>query len=166
MPTSLIQPEQDILIWCILLAITFLGVYGDRKGWFQKISGSLVIILVGALLVTFQILPSAADKNISVSTYQFVFDYFIPFSIPLLLFNVELKKVTRNTGALLVPFLIGAVGVVVGALIASLFIDFGEETHKLAGTFYKMAPEQLNGGAIDSTTDNYNFAVVLYEILT
>ena len=79
MPTSLIQPEQDILIWCTLLAITFLGVYGDRKGWFQKISGSLVIILVGALLVTFQILPSAADKNISVSTYQFVFDYFIPF---------------------------------------------------------------------------------------
>lgn len=38
--------------------------------------------------------------------------------------------------------------------------------HKFQGTYYRMAPEQLNGGAIDFATDNYNFAVVLYEILT
>jgi len=36
-----------------------------------------------------------------------------------------LKKLIKETGNLLVPFLIGAFGVVVGALIASVILDLG-----------------------------------------
>lgn len=92
-------------------------------------------ILGGAILVTLGILPDAADSALSVPAYDWVFSYFIPFSIPLLLFNVPLKKIIRETGALLLPFLIGALGVVLGAIVASLVLPLGEETYKVAGTF-------------------------------
>lgn len=36
-----------------------------------------------------------------------------------------MKKLIKETGNLLVPFLIGAFGVVVGALIASVILDLG-----------------------------------------
>lgn len=132
---SLIKPGQDIWIWCALLAVSLFGMYGERVGWFRKISGALVTILAAAILATIGLIPGAADPELSVPVYNLVFSYFIPIAIPLLLFNVQLKKIVRDTGSLLMPFLIGALGVVVGAFVASLFIDFGEETGKVMGAF-------------------------------
>ncbi|MEM6802489.1 MAG: DUF819 family protein, partial [Bacteroidota bacterium] len=56
-------------------------------------------------------------------------------AIPLLLFNVQLKRIVNDTGRLLVPFLIGALGVALGAIIAASLLDFGEDGHKLMGAF-------------------------------
>jgi len=131
----LISPENDIAIWTVLLAICFFGIYGERKGWFKNISGALVIIIVGGVLSSVGFIPSASDPNIDVDVYDWVFAYFIPFAIPLLLFNVEIKRMIKETGNLLGPFLIGAFGVVLGALVAFYMVDLGEESYKIAGTF-------------------------------
>lgn len=132
---SLIPSNQHILIWCILLAVSLFGMYGERVGWFRKISGALMTILAAAILTTLKVIPDAANSEIDVPVYDLVFGYFIPFAIPLLLFNVQLKKMIRDTGTLLLPFLIGAVGVVIGAFIAAYLLNLGEETYKVAGTF-------------------------------
>ncbi|MEO1214038.1 MAG: DUF819 family protein, partial [Bacteroidota bacterium] len=132
---SLIPAEGHILIWSVLLAVSFLGMYGERVGWFSKISGALVTILAAAILTTVGILPPAADPDLSVEIYSWVFSYFIPFAIPLLLFNVQLKRILNDTGRLLLPFLIGAAGVAIGAIVAGSFLDFGQETHKVMGAF-------------------------------
>jgi len=130
-----ISPENDFAIWTVLLLICYFGIYGERKGWFKKISGALVIIIVGGVFSSMGIIPSASDPSIDVEVYNWVFTYFIPLSIPLLLFNVGIKKMIKETGNLLGPFLIGAFGVVIGALVAYYLIDLGEESHKIAGTF-------------------------------
>ncbi|MDW3646635.1 MAG: DUF819 family protein [Bacteroidia bacterium] len=132
---SLISPDGHILIWSVLLAVSLLGMYGERVGWFSKISGALVTILAAAILTTVGILPPAADPELSVEIYGWVFTYFIPFAIPLLLFNVQLKRILNDTGRLLLPFLIGAAGVAIGAIVAGSFLEFGEETHKVMGAF-------------------------------
>lgn len=132
---SLIKPDQDIWIWTVLLAVSLLGMYGERVGWFRKISGALVTILAAAILATLGLIPGAADPALSVPVYDLVFSYFIPIAIPLLLFNVQLRKIIYGTGNLLLPFLIGALGVVTGALVAGFFIDFGPETPKVMGAF-------------------------------
>ena len=131
----MISPTNDIGIWTTLLAICYFGIYGERQGWFKNISGALVIIIVGGLLSSIGFIPSASDPNIDVDVYDWVFTYFIPFAIPMLLFNVEIKRMIKETGNLLAPFLIGALGVVIGALVAFYLIDLGEESYKIAGTF-------------------------------
>lgn len=133
--SSLLLPDQHILIWCVLLAISLFGMYGERIGWFRRISGALMTILAGAVLTTVGMIPDAASSEIEVPVYTLIFSYFIPFAIPLLLFNVQLKKMLRETGTLLKPFLIGALGVVIGAIVAASILNLGEETYKVAGTF-------------------------------
>lgn len=132
---SLIQVEDSLWIWTVLLAVSFIGMYGERLGWFRKISGALVTILLAAILTTIGFIPSAADPEKPVEAYSWIFSYFIPLAIPLLLFNVQLKRILNDTGRLLLPFLIGALGVALGAMIAASLLDFGEESHKLMGAF-------------------------------
>ncbi|MEM8888779.1 MAG: DUF819 family protein [Bacteroidota bacterium] len=132
---SLIPADSHVLIWFMLLAVSLLGMYGERVGWFSKISGALVTILAAAILTTAKVLPPAADPSVSVETYGWVFKYFIPFAIPLLLFNVQLKRIINDTGRLLLPFIIGAAGVALGAIVAGSFLEFGEDTHKVMGAF-------------------------------
>ncbi|MDX1666101.1 MAG: DUF819 family protein [Saprospiraceae bacterium] len=133
--SSFIHPDQHLLIWTILLAASALGIVGERIGWFARISGVLVTILFMSLLATTGVVPSASDPDTEVPVYDWVFAYIVPIAIPLLLFNADLKKIVRESGRLLGIFLIGALGVVLGAVIAAFLLDLGEETYKVAGTF-------------------------------
>jgi len=132
---SFIAPDNHFAIFTLLLSASALGMYGERKGWFRNISGVLVTIFVAAILVTINFLPSATNSEITVPAYDFVFDYIVPFSIPLLLFNANLVKIVKESGRLVLIFLIGSLGVVLGAIIAFYVLNIGEEAYKLAGVF-------------------------------
>ncbi len=132
---SLLSPDNHFAIWTILAGASAFGIYGERKGWFKQISGALVTIFFAAILVTLNVLPSATNPDVPVPTYGFVFDYIIPISIPLLLFNVNLKKIVQESGRMVLIFLIGSIGVVLGAIAAYYLIGIGEEAYKLAGVF-------------------------------
>lgn len=150
----LISPDNSILIFTILLATSLLGIYGERHGWYKNISGVLVTILVMAVLATLDFVPSASDPDVDVPVYDFVFTYFVPLAIPLLLFKVQLGRIIKESGRLLIMFLIGSIGVVIGALIAWQFVDVGPETYKLAGVFIgTYTGGSVNFMAVASTLD-------------
>ncbi|RLD18852.1 MAG: hypothetical protein DRI69_09585 [Bacteroidetes bacterium] len=150
----MLSPDNSILIFTILLAASLLGIYGERLGWYKNISGVLVTIIVMALLATFGIIPSASDPNVEVPVYDFVFKYFVPLAIPLLLFKVQMGRIVRESGRLLIMFLIGSVGVVIGALIAWKLVDIGPETYKLAGVLIgTYTGGSVNFMAVASTLD-------------
>ncbi len=131
----MIAPENAFALFTILVAASAFGMIGERKGWFLGLSGVIVTITITALLTTFGIIPSASDTELSVPIYDFVFTYLIPISIPLLLFNVQLKRIVKDSGRLLGIFLIGALGIAIGAIVAAQVINLGEETYKIAGAF-------------------------------
>lgn len=108
-------------------------MYGERRGWFRKISGVLVTLVVMSVLATVGVVPSASAPEVEVDLYDFVFAYFVPISIPLLLFKVQIRKVIRESGRLLLAFVIGALGVALGAVIAFFILSAGPEAYKLAG---------------------------------
>ena len=131
----MIATDDAFALWTILVFASAFGMMGERKGWFLGLSGVIVTISITALLTTFGFIPSASDATISVPIYDFVFTFIIPISIPLLLFKVQLKRIIRDSGRLLGIFLIGALGIVLGAIIAAYLIDLGTETYKIAGVF-------------------------------
>jgi len=150
----MLSPDNSVLIFTILLAASLFGIYGERRKWFKNISGVLVTIIVMALLATFDVVPRASDPTVNVPVYDFVFMYFVPLAIPLLLFKVQLVRIVQESGRLLVMFLIGSVGVVIGALIAWKLVDIGPETYKLAGVLIgTYTGGSVNFMAVASTLD-------------
>jgi uncharacterized membrane protein len=131
----MIAPDNAFSLFTILVFAAVFGMIGERKGWFLGLSGVIITITITAFLTTFGIIPSASDSELSVPVYDFVFTYLIPISIPLLLFNVQLKRIIKDAGRLLGIFLIGALGIALGAILAAQIIDLGVETYKIAGAF-------------------------------
>ena len=132
---SLIAPDDNFAVLAVLLVASAFGMLAERKGWFGRSPGVLITIVFTSLLVTFDVIPSASDPEVETPVYGFVFRYIVPFTIPLLLFNVDLKRIVRESGRLLGAFLIGAAGVALGAALAAWLIPFGAEGHKMAGVF-------------------------------
>lgn len=132
---AFISPENTFGIWAVLVVGAALCMYGERKGWFGKLSGALIVIILMGVLVTVGLIPSASDPELSVSAYDFVFSFVIPTAIPLLLFNANIRRIIDESGRLLGIFLIGAAGVALGAVVASWLIPLGAEGYKVAGTF-------------------------------
>ncbi len=130
-----LAPDDNFTILALLFIAVAIGVIGEKREWFGKISGVLVTIVIAAIFTSLKILPNGSDQNISVPVYNIAFTYLIPFSIPLILFNIQLKKVFKESGRLMIIFVIGAIGVTLGALIAGLLLDLGEETYKLAAVY-------------------------------
>ena len=131
----MIAVDNHFGIWTVLLIASAFGMIGERLGWFGKLSGVLVTIIFTAILTTVGFIPSASDATLDIPVYDFVFSFIIPVSIPLLLFNVNISRILNESGRLLGIYLIGAAGVVVGAVIAAYLVPLGGETHKLAGVF-------------------------------
>ncbi|MDH3244601.1 MAG: DUF819 family protein [Saprospiraceae bacterium] len=135
MSQVLIQPNQTLLLVTILVASAAIGILGDKYDWFGKVSGILITILITAILTTIDIIPSASDQSIEVAAYQFVYGSLVPISIPLLLFNAHLKKIIKESGRLLLLFLIGSFGVVAGAVLSFFLFPLGIEAYKIAAVF-------------------------------
>ncbi len=131
----MIATDNAFALFTILVAASAFGIIGERKKWFLGLSGVIITITITAVLVSFGLIPSASDTELTVPIYDFVFTYLIPISIPLLLFNVQIKRIIKDSGRLLGIFLIGALGIAIGAIVAAQLIDLGEEGYKIAGAF-------------------------------
>ena len=67
--------------------------------------------------------------------YAVVNRFLLPLAVPLLLFAADLRRVVRDTGRLLLAFLLGTVGTVVGTLVAFSFLplrSLGSDSWKIA----------------------------------
>lgn len=132
---SLIDPSDNFSVIALLMLAVAIGVVGEQRRWFGVLPGVLFTILLGALFVSIKLLPSGSDQDLNVPVYNFAFTYLIPFSIPLLLFNVQLKRIFKESGRLMILFLIGAASVFIAAVVAGFIFDLGPETHKLAAVY-------------------------------
>lgn len=129
MENSLIQPEQNLAIWAILLSAATIGFWSENKRWGSKISGAVVTMLVTFFMSNLKIIP------IDAPAYGVVWSFLVPFSIPLLLLKANLLRIMQESGRLLIAYLLGAVGTVLGTAIAYYLIPLDDIAWKLAGVF-------------------------------
>ena len=141
----LIAQDNHFALWAVLLASSAFGIYGEKKGWFGKISGVIFTILLVALFAMLHIIPSASDSSIQVPVYDFVFKYVTPMAIPLLLFNANIIRIIKESGRLIILYLLGAVGIVLGAVISFFVVEIGPEAYKVAGVWIAT----LVGGSVN-----------------
>ncbi len=128
--TSLIRPEQHWLIWAVLLSAAAVGIWSERTRWGARISGCLVTMGVTFVLSNLRVLP-ATDAQ----PYDVTWGFLVPLAIPLLLFRADLRRIVREAGPTLLAFAIGALGTVLGTVVAFTLVPLGEAGWQLAAIF-------------------------------
>jgi uncharacterized membrane protein len=125
-----IAPDQTWAIWTVLLAAAAFGFRMENSRVGRKVSGAILTMGFTFVLSNLGVIP--AD---GVAAYDVVWSYLVPLAIPLLLFRADLRRILREAGPTLAAFLVGAVGTVIGTVVAFNLIPLGEEGWKLASIF-------------------------------
>ncbi|MDQ1771496.1 DUF819 family protein [Labilibaculum sp. A4] len=142
---SLISPESNLTLFFVIAGAAAFGLYSEHKKWFGKLSGILVTMISMSLLAMAGVVPVASNPTIKVDVYDMVFSYFIPISIPMLLFSSNILKIVKESGKLLVAYILGAIGIVLGCFIAFWLIDLGADSGNTAGVI----AATLIGGSVN-----------------
>lgn len=142
---SIVDPSNHLIIFFIVAGAAAFGMYSEHKKWFGKLSGILVTMISMSLLSMIGFVPVASDPDVEVPVYSMVFDYFIPIAIPLLLFSSDILKIIKESGKLLLAYILGAIGVILGSLLAFGLIDLGPDSGKTAGVI----AATLIGGSVN-----------------
>lgn len=122
--------ENDIFsLGAILLGLAWIGFYVDTHPIGRKTSGVIWVLGCAMLLSNFKIIPFHAPA------YDFVGGSLVPLAIPLLLFKADLRRIFRESGMVMVTFLIASVATVVGAVLGFYILDLGEIGPKVAGVY-------------------------------
>lgn len=153
---SFISPDNHLVLFFIITGAAAFGIYSEHKKWFGNLSGILVTMISMSILSMTGVVPVASSSKVSVDVYELVFSYFIPISIPLLLFSSNILKIVKESGKLLVAYILGAIGIVLGSLIAYSIFDLGDESGYTAGVIVAT----LIGGSVNfiATAEILNFS--------
>jgi uncharacterized membrane protein len=126
---TLISENDTLALGAILMAMAWLGFYVDRHPIGRKTSGVIWVLGAGMLLSNFHVIPFQAPS------YGFVGGTLVPLAIPLLLFKADLRRIFRESGMVMVTFLIAGFATVVGAVVGFFLFDLGEIGPKVAGVY-------------------------------
>lgn len=135
MSNTLISADNTWALFAIIAAIATLAVYLEQKTKIgSKITGCVMALIGAMILSNIGIIPLEAPA------YDFVWDYIIPLAIPMLLFNADVKRIGRESGRLLIIYLISGLGTVAGGIAAynllkGSFADLGLVTPMMIGTY-------------------------------
>jgi len=114
---SLISPDDHWIIWTSLISVAALSLYLEQNyKLFQKITGALVAMVGGMILSNTGFLPTES------SSYDIVWDYVIPLTIPLLLMKTDIRRIVRETGRMFGAFHISALGTIIGSIVAVIVL--------------------------------------------
>lgn len=125
----MIGPDQHFILLAFVLAFVAIAVWAEQKTRLgRNLSAPAIIIIGGIIFSNTGIVPKSA------AIYGGIFAYVVPAAIAALLLKADLRKILSETGTMALPFLLSAVSIIAGGLIASLVVNVGPEEHKLAGT--------------------------------
>ncbi|KAL5718660.1 hypothetical protein ACHQM5_011539 [Ranunculus cassubicifolius] len=125
----LIPPQDNWGTFSFLFATAAFGIWSDTTKFGSTVSGAVVSTLGGLAASNLGLVSDEA------SAYSVVMEYLLPITIPLLLFKADLRRVLHSTGTMLLAFLIGAVGTIIGTLVAYLLVpmrSLGQDSWKIA----------------------------------
>ena len=150
MNSSLISADNTWALIAIIAGIATLAVYLEQKTKIgSKITGCVMALIGAMILSNLGIIPLEAPA------YDFVWDYIIPLSIPMLLFHADIKKIGKESGRLLIIYLISGIGTIAGGILAYNLL---KGTIDQLGLVLPMMIGTYTGGSVNlvAMADAYN----------
>ncbi len=125
----MIPSDNVFALGAVLFGLVWLGFWVDGHPIGRKTPGVVWILVISMLLSNFGGIPLTSPS------YDFVGAKLVPLAIPLLLMKADLRKIFRESGAVMGTFLIASAATVLGVLIGFLLLDLGEMGPRVAGVY-------------------------------
>ena len=125
----LIQEDNVFAMGTVLLGLAYLGFWIDNRPIGKKTSGVVWVLVAAMLLSNTGLIPFTSPA------YDFVGGYMVSLAIPLLLFKADIRKIFRESGRVIITFVIASTATVVGAVLGFYLMDLGEIGPKVAGVY-------------------------------
>lgn len=141
-----IEVSPVLAILAAILAVVATGLWMETRRGIGPF-GVLFVILFPSLLSGFGLLPRFSP------VYSWVVEFFVPLSLPMLLFQADLRRIWKESGRVLLAFLLAAMTTVVGAVLAIYAADLGPEEGVWSGI--------LTAGFIGGSANSASVAVAM-----
>ncbi|WP_420318432.1 DUF819 domain-containing protein [Ekhidna sp.] len=148
--------EQPIFIIAVLFFLVFLSEFLCKHTFLKHISSSLLVIILGAIVANIGLIPSASDSS---PVYENIFGYVAPASIFFLLLGVQLKELKKAGLPMLLAFILGSLGTMIGVIVALNVIDYEQVFGINAAAIAGMMTGTYTGGSA-----NFNAVALHYEV--
>ncbi|MBU5436636.1 DUF819 family protein [Tissierella sp. MSJ-40] len=136
---TLISADNTWALWTILVGWAAISIYLEQTyKWASKVTGAIIGLIGAMILANLKVIPTEAP------TYDAVWGYVVPLAIPLLLYKANIKKIWRESGRIVIVFLLSAMGTLLGTFIAFLALrNRIPELYKMAAM---MTGSYIGGG--------------------
>ncbi len=135
---TLIDSNDVWLLLLVMFGTVALGVWLESKfKWAAKVSALVIILLLAIVFSNVLLIPNSAP------VYDFVWDYFLPLSLPLMLLKADIRKIFKESGQLMIAFIIGAIGTVVGTIVS--YLIFSGVIEEIGGLAAMMTGTYIGG---------------------
>ncbi|WP_243291583.1 DUF819 family protein [Bacillus sp. FJAT-47783] len=113
MSQTLIQADDTLTLWGIIVVWASVSIFLEQRyNWASKISGAIIALIGAIILSNTKIIPTESP------VYDSIWGVIVPLAIPLLLFHVNIGRIWRESGKLLIIFLLSSIGTVAGTIIS------------------------------------------------
>lgn len=133
--TSLISADNTWVLFAILVVIAAAAIWMEQNlAWASKVTGCVIALIGAMILSNVGIIPTDAPA------YDFVWSYVVPLAIPMLLLKANVKKIWKESGRLLVIYLISGLGTLCGGFLAYSLLknqiaDLAKAACMMVGTY-------------------------------
>ena len=151
---SLIPAEQHFAVFTAVLVLSAMAFASERTVIGQKITGTVVVILLAIAAANLGLIPHSAPA------YSFIFSYIVPMLIPLFLFQADVRRLAKEASRTTAAFLVATLGTVAGVVVAALLLDLGQ-----LGAASDLAAERREAGIVGLFASTYIGGSVNYAAL-
>ena len=148
--------QDPIYVSGMLCMFVLLCVWLAKFKGFQTVGTPILVILATAIAANIGLIPTATSGH---PVYTGVFVYLAPMGIFIALLEVDLKSLKKAGGPILLMFGIGALGTIVGVLIAWFIVRPVITIGPLANVIAGMYTGTYIGGSI-----NFNAVALSYHV--
>ncbi len=136
---TLISPENTWALMAITCGWAAFSIYAEQTwAWASKLSGAIVALLGALILTNLGIIPTNC-----VFFDDIVWGYAVPMAIPMLLLSCDIRKIAKESGKILILFIIGAIGTSIGAIVGYQLL--GNHVENLSGVAAMMTGSYIGG---------------------
>ena len=143
-----------LAVFTAVLVLSALAFASERTVIGQKITGTVVVILLAIAAANMGLVPHSAPA------YSFIFSYIVPMLIPLFLFQADVRRLAKEASRTTAAFLVATLGTVAGVIIAALLLDLSQ-----LGAASDLAAERREAGIVGLFASTYIGGSVNYAAL-